>query len=217
MIAAGAGKTKLVSSIIDHYLKSWRQGATCQTRSSPEGYFCFFYCIRVEDERRQAVDILQSLIKQLALANPEAYNILRAKYKQKEESGFLSKQLTIEECEALLTDMISSVSMTIIAIDALDECFESARSELIDVFSALIEYGLPVKVLVSSRRDGDIKERLEEKANISISATDNEDDILKFVKERLAQHRATKRGALAIPEDVEQEILRTIQTKSDGM
>ena len=215
---AGAGKTLLVTSIIDHYIEaSPGKPVNGQSRATPEGYFCFFYCLRVENERREAVNILRSFVKQLALANDETFQVLRQQYDRRKRSGFLSEEINMEECEIILKDMLAFVSMAVLVIDALDECFENTRLQLVDLLVRLLDYGLPLKVLLSSRRDGDIKEKLEERANISISATDNEQDIMKFARERISHHRATRRGALAIPADLEEEILNTIQVKSDGM
>lgn len=185
--------------------------------SGTKVYFCFFYCLRTQDERRDPANVLRSFIKQLALANEKAYEILCRRYNRKRRAGFLSETFSVDECEELLKDMLPCVPMTVLILDALDECFLETRGKLIDVLNSLIEYGLPVKVLISSRRDGDIKEQLIEKANVSISATDNEEDIMKFVRERIDKHRETKRGAWAIPSELEQKIVTTIQDKSDGM
>lgn len=67
-------------------------------------------------------------------------------------------------------------------VDALDECDKMARLEFMDILDKLIsESSKPVKVLISSRRDRDIKRRFEKDPNLEVTAIDNRDDIAMFV------------------------------------
>lgn len=57
MELAGAGKTKLVSKVIDHIRDHQRHSA-----------LAYFYCNRNEDSRRDRENILRSFVKQLSLS-----------------------------------------------------------------------------------------------------------------------------------------------------
>lgn len=231
---AGAGKTTLVSAILDSFVdipsddrtawiprgpEQWPDEISEDNTDLPRDTFCFFYCLRTQNHRRQPENILRSFMKQLAASNDEAYAVLASRYTAKRRSGFLSEAMTIDECEQVLKDMLSIVPMAVFVLDGLDECFVESRGRLIDVLTNLVESGLPLKVLISSRRDGDIKEQLQDRANISISATDNEEDIMKFVRDRIAAYRARRKVAVdtIIPRSLEDQIVRTIQEKSNGM
>jgi hypothetical protein len=72
-----------------------------------------------------------------------------------------------------------------------------------------------VKIFISSRRDGDIKRQLERKENISIEATDNQDDIAKFVAEKIAENENDR--YYPISEGLKSEIVDTLLYKSGGM
>ena len=45
------------------------------------------------------------------------------------------------------------------------------------------------KIFISSRPDGDMKDKFKSRMNIEIQATDNHDDISIFVKREIAKHR----------------------------
>ncbi len=70
----------------------------------------------------------------------------------------------------------------VIFIDALDECDPHLRHELLEALDYIITHSASlVKVFVSSRDDNDIVCRLDNSPNVYISASDNEEDIKRFV------------------------------------
>lgn len=83
--------------------------------------------------------------------------------------------------------------------------------------TAFVEAGLPVKVLISSRRNEDIKARLQDKANIGIEATDNENDICTFVLARIASKADDLGMGPVIPLALQAKMVETFQAKSNGM
>jgi hypothetical protein len=102
---------------------------------------------------------------------------------------------------------------TTLVIDALDEC--EGRSYLIEALDRLVNSSSDVRILISSRRDEDIKLRLEKKLNFGISATDNQNDIEKFVREEIEADKRTRR--ISIPQDLQELIVKTLLEKSGGM
>jgi hypothetical protein len=126
------------------------------------------------------------------------------------------------ETEDLLNKMIEQNSQTILVIDALDECEEDSRHSLMTVLSELVEKGLPVKVLISSRRDDDITAEFEHKDNFNISATDNGKDIMSFVRGKINEYRnfcsrGRRRAGSVISDELEQQIIDVFMDKSNGM
>jgi hypothetical protein len=162
-------------------------------------------------------NILRSFVKQLAVS-PEKDAIhysLTQIYYQKAAPGFNSKELSFPESEALLVQLIETHQCTTLIVDALDECHESLRRELIEAFDRLINTSTNLKILISSRRNDDIKLQLEQKANVGISATDNQKDISKFVANKIETNKKGRR--IPIPEDLQEEIIQTLLVKSEGM
>lgn len=100
-------------------------------------------------------------------------------------------------------------------MDALDECHASLRRELMEAFDRLINKSTKLKILISSRRNDDIKRRLEQKANVGISATDNQKDISKFVADEIEKNQKDRR--IQIPKDLQEQIIQTLLVKSGGM
>jgi hypothetical protein len=136
-------------------------------------------------------------------------------YKQKSLGGFASNQLNFTECETLLLKLIQTYSHTTLVLDALDECHDETRKQLIELFNRLLSNANNLKIFISSRRDDDIKFRLEKKSNIGIEATDNHDDISKFVAEAIEKVQNDRRNR--IPAGLQQQIIDTLLTKSQGM
>jgi hypothetical protein len=203
---AGAGKTKLVSRVIDHISKN-----PCDQA------LAYFYCNRNESTRRDPENILRSFVKQLSMSSSTStvHNALVEIYKKKERAGFASAKLTFEDSQSLLLVLIQEYSQTILVLDALDESDERVRVELIGFFNYLVAKSQHLKIFISSRRDDDIKCQLEKKANIGIEATDNSDDISKFVAEKI--HQGQKHRRKPISENLRNEIVQTLLEKSQGM
>ena len=203
---AGAGKTKLVANVIDHF----------SNRPHNEA-LAYFYCNRNEESRRDPENVLRSFVKQLSISRDEQaiQDALVEIYKKKQRSGFASAQLTYEEAESLLSKLMQAYSRTTLVLDALDECREGSRLALIDTFRRLIELSSQLKILISSRRDQDIKLQLEMEASVGIEATDSQDDISKFVLARIGEDQERRRRPLS--DTLRQEIVETLLDKSQGM
>ncbi|KAJ9218119.1 hypothetical protein DTO166G4_510 [Paecilomyces variotii] len=202
----GAGKTKLVSQVIDNL-----QHDLC------EGALVYFYCNRNEESRRKPEQILRSFIKQLSISNDKKaiHQAFINSYDKRWQTGFSSRDPSLDECEKLITDLASTYPKVTFVLDALDETETRSRKRLFDFFNYLIEHVINAKIFISSRRDGDIKRQLERKANISIEATDNHDDIAKFVAERISENEKDRQ--YPISESLKSEIIDTLLHKSRGM
>ena len=118
------------------------------------------------------------------------------------------------DCKSLLLDLVNTYPRTTLVLDALDECEKHKRLELIAILDHVLAEALnPVKIFISSRPDGDIKERLRDRANIGINASDNQDDISRFVNSEITKHRKWRK----MPAQLQTQIVETLQEKSQGM
>ncbi|AEO64672.1 uncharacterized protein THITE_74764 [Thermothielavioides terrestris NRRL 8126] len=203
----GAGKTFLTSAVIDHV-----EGILS---SSPnhEG-FAFFYCNRHETHRREPLSVLRSYVRQLSTTafNPES---MRAKLRSLcQETRLKGAHLTLATCQDQLLESVNLYPQTTLVLDALDECEPETRARLIDTIEFLLKNSeRPLKVFISSRPDVDIRDRLLSQPNIEIRATDNQDDIAKFVNEEIIKHR--RWGKIAAP--LRTRIVDTLLDRSQGM
>ncbi|KAL1957574.1 hypothetical protein VTO42DRAFT_5685 [Malbranchea cinnamomea] len=201
----GAGKTKLVSNFIN---KALNQPSDCR--------LVYFYCNRNENGRRDALSVLHSFVKQLSISadGSAIQEPLVQIYEAKRKSGFSSSRLNFDECQNLLMKLIPTYSRTTLVLDALDEVVDD-RQWLMDLFDYLVGELKGVKILISSRRDDDIKWRLEQGQNLGIDAKDNQDDIAKFVKEKLEKGQSRRRRPIS--PKLQEEIVRTLLEESRGM
>jgi Cdc6-like AAA superfamily ATPase len=206
--SAGAGKTTLVSRVIDHFLDHHRDQG-----------IAYFYCNRNEATRREPKNIMRSFVKQLSISpdNDAIQTALVRIYRQKEDKGFASNELTFEESRDMLLELVQTYSRTVMVLDALDETLvdRGLRIKLINAFNDLIQGSQKLKIFISSRRDDDIRFQLEKKSNIGIEATDNQDDISKYVMEKINQARALRHTPIS--EDLQGQIVQTLLQKSQGM
>lgn len=124
----------------------------------------FFYCARstAEPERAKPIEIMGALLRQLASSKPDLHvkepvaKEYEVRKKKAEEDCSTLKQLTVEDCTRLILELTADHPATII-IDALDECDDETRNELLEALDDIISKSAEVvKVLVSSRDDIDI-------------------------------------------------------------
>jgi hypothetical protein len=179
---AGAGKTFLVSKVIDYV-----RGVLGASRNH-EG-FAFFYCNRGEENRRDPLAVLRSFVRQLSTA-AACPGGMRGKLRSLcSELRLKGSELTFEECREQLLESVNLYPKTTLVLDALDEFEPRSRRRLIDAMEHLLQRSeRPLKVFISSRPDGDIRDRFLSRPNIEIQAIDNQDDIAKFVNGKIVKH-----------------------------
>ena len=119
---------------------------------------------------------------------------------------------------ALILDILGDTPATII-VDALDECNPSRRHELLDSFDEIIQKSANVvKILVSSRDDGDILCRLETSPNLYINAKYNSADIKRFIRSEISLAIERKRllgGRVSV--NLQNLIIETLESGAHGM
>lgn len=122
--------------------------------------------------------------------------------------------LTFSICRDVLIKFIETYPQTTIVLDALDECEKDCRHELMDLFDDILgQASRPVKLIIASRPDIDIKEHFSKRAFVNIRATDNRDDIGKYIQAEVQKHSRWSK----LNEGLRTEISRILLQKSDGM
>ena len=124
----------------------------------------FFYCARstAEPERAKPAEIMGALLRQLASSKPDlpvkepVAKEYESRRKKAEEDCSSLKKLTVQDCTRLIVELTKNHPAVLI-LDALDECEENTRHELLEAFDDIISNSTEVvKVFVSSRDDIDI-------------------------------------------------------------
>ena len=124
----------------------------------------FFYCARssAEPARAKPIEILCSLLRQLCncrrelLVKGSIVDYYENHKEEAEKDGFALKRLSLEDCTRMITEFTKKYSATLI-VDALDECDEDMRHELLEAFDNILSSSMNnVRIFVSSREDIDI-------------------------------------------------------------
>lgn len=203
---AGAGKTYLTSKVIDQ-IDSLRE--TCNN----EG-FAFFYCNRNEEERRKPLSVLRSYVRQLSTAVRSPGHMRKQLRDLCRETRRNGSDLGLDACKQQLLESVNLYSKTTLVLDALDECEPESREQLVNMMQHLLtESKKPLKVFISSRPDGDIRDCFASVPTIEIQATNNQDDIEKFVNEEIVKHRRWD----GISPSLREEVVTTLLGRSGGM
>ncbi|ETS86911.1 hypothetical protein PFICI_00739 [Pestalotiopsis fici W106-1] len=203
----GVGKTCLMSKVVD-YMKG-ESGNLSQN----EGVI-FFYCDHQEERRRKPVSIFQCLLRQLLLFAKEDHPARKQLYNRWQGRETQQLGLDLEECQKYLSHLINDSAKTTVILDALDECEPSSRRYIIEGLKTLLEKcSKPLRILVSSRPERDIRDRLSSVSSIDVRAEYNEQDIKTFVKQEIVNHDNWSN----MPPELQLIIERTIQGKSSGM
>ena len=155
-------------------------------------YPLFFYCSRApaEPERARAEDILRCLVKQIALRHEDEESrfprYIVKEYKDAERTGFAINQLSASKCCEIIAKYVKDQCQMIICIDAVDECSPAERYDLFDALQSIVSL-VPtsnLKILISSRDDGDIESFLPGNRTFEIRINDdlNRKDIAAYVE-----------------------------------
>lgn len=191
-----------------------------RTRNNNEG-FAYFYCSRNEHERQDPDSIFRAILKQLCYqANPPSiHKPVIEKYDQRREDGFALGDFVLGESQELIIKLLNIYPQTTIVIDALDESDPATRDALLDALQEIISRPSNlVKIFVSSRDDSDITSYLKEVPNLYIEATDNVDDISRFVQSSVSECIRKKRLLNGkVNKELEELICSTLRENAHGM
>ncbi len=191
----GCGKTKLMYTVIHRLLEE--HGSMVGQNAAPVAYF---YCARnpAEPGRADPGELARCLLKQLAVTGDgslrgSVVEAFRARERAAVERGSDIDMLTLEDTKVLMFQILERTPVTIM-IDALDECDPSRRHLLLNLVDDILHNAASiVKIMVSSRDDGDICHRFEAVANLYVRASDNREDIERYIDVSLSNALASGR------------------------
>lgn len=114
----------------------------------------------------------------------------------------------MDEIVSLLTDLIQNhYEKVTLVFDALDECDSRGRLQLLDILTKLTYNPRTiVKTLISSRKDPDIESHFSKTPSISITATDNACDIMRYVGKEISQRLLRGKAKEDLKRRVEEEL-----------
>ncbi|RPB06396.1 hypothetical protein P167DRAFT_514553, partial [Morchella conica CCBAS932] len=169
---AGSGKTYFSSLVVDHLFESFKASGSVGV-----SYIYFDY---KERDHQRPIDIMSSVIKQLAGQLPQFPNKLVALY---DECTGYQRRPDIKELRSLLLQLAKLFTRSFIVLDALDECDqEDQREALLPLFHQLKTNGF--NLLVTSRPHPiDIQDSFRDVPCINYMAQDK--DIKVYIDNRI--------------------------------
>jgi hypothetical protein len=198
----GAGKTIITSIVVDYLWTEFQNDANIG--------IAYLYCTYRQQQEQKALDMLSSLLKQLAqeqISVPADVKILHESHRTKRTRP------SYDEIVKALHSTIQSYSRVFIIIDALDECpfsNEGRNSLLSEVFNFQVQ--AQVNLFATSRFVPEIMSQFEGCISKEIRAQD--DDILNYVKGRIPQ---LLRSRISKYPDLQDAIRREVVKAVDGM
>ncbi|KAK7545345.1 ankyrin repeat-containing domain protein [Phyllosticta citricarpa] len=216
----GCGKSRLAAVIIEDFKR--------QRASVPQAApIAYFYCRRdtAEPQRADCEEILRAIVKQLSVSNGQITGVTIDKYKSKVEDGkkmgLDASPLTKDQSVELILQLTAATPATIL-IDGLDECGSQQRGAIMLAFKEIIAKSRDlVKVVVCSREEDDIKNRLGHARDISVTSRQNGKDLSRFINLKVkdfiiewGQKPGKKPDELA---ELEKDIVCALENGAQGM
>ena len=134
---------------------------------------------------------MRAILKQLSCQDsnkpirPSVVREFEARRLDAEEDGLEPTKLSAKVSTDLILSIVEDCPAVII-IDALDECQPTRRYEILNALETIrTQSSNVVKILVSSRDDADLKARLKMFPNIEIRASDNVNDVQRFISHEI--------------------------------
>ncbi|KAL0939788.1 uncharacterized protein CTRU02_206398 [Colletotrichum truncatum] len=209
----GFGKSYLTSKVIDRY--RYQSGIAPSTAATNDEGFAHFYCDRSNIDRRNAKSVLSSYIVQLLAVSRHQHKWHGLLRPFCDDSDAARRGLELTDCKRIVTQLIETYPRSILVLDALDECEEESRQDLIDFFRGLVDEATkPVKIFVSSRPETDIAKSMGRSNIIEISTLDNKGDIERYIHTVLRKHRP---GSVWEENRIQDNVKEALLSKSDGM
>jgi len=165
---------------------------------------CFYADFAAREEQSPA-NILGSLMKQIVGGLERIPDeISRTFQDHKQVIG--GRELRVPEIVKMLQDA-TSLQPTFICVDAVDECAERHRPEVLDSLRQILEGSPDTRIFLTGRRHirGEMDRHLGGRAAI-LSIKPNNDDIVGYIRMRLSKDTYPD----AMDSDLEQEIIKSI-------
>ncbi|KAJ0110210.1 hypothetical protein J7T55_000642 [Diaporthe amygdali] len=207
----GAGKSVLVSCIVDEIRKSQRlsRGAATQDTS-----IAFFYCKHKDTSRNSFLAIAKGLLSQLLDQNK---HLIQYFYEKSSNCGEISLHTKVLAGELLRVALRCS-KRTYILLDGLDECDARERRYIVEFLRNTVE-ALPtadmdsIRCLFVSQDDREARKGLSNIPSINVCPSDTKHDIHSFVriwKDKIEQKFGNLPG-------MRYDIAKIVTAKSQGM
>ena len=151
-----------------------------------------FYVDFAAREKQSPTNILSSLLQQVVVGLGEIPDEISRTF-QDHKKGIGGRKLQVAQIVNML-QTVTSLQPTFICVDALDECLERYRPEILDSLRQILEKSPNTRIFLTGRRHirGEIDRHLGERTTV-LSIKPNRDDIVGYVRMRLSKDTSLDR------------------------
>jgi hypothetical protein len=198
---AGCCKTVLCSTIVED--------VRLRIAGQESAVLLFFYFTFSDTRKLNYENMLRSMVTELSRARPVTPS-LRELYATSQPYA-----PSVEALEDTLIELLQVTNISYLIADALDECSEEQREQVIQGFKHITQACPGTRLLITSRREADIEILMESWCEHQFALDENciNADIDIFIKNALA----TDKKLIRLPAETKEEIERLFHEKSDGM
>ncbi|KAK0716323.1 hypothetical protein B0H67DRAFT_515985, partial [Lasiosphaeris hirsuta] len=193
----GAGKTILMSMVVDHLMTKF------QAESSIG--IAYIYCNFKRQEEQTAVNLLASVLKQLAQSQDSLASSVKELY---DKHKINRTRPSVDELAKVLYSVVTMYSRVYIIVDALDECQTVGGCQEIFLTEML---NLQANLLVTSRPIQHIEAKFQGTLSLEIRATD--EDVHTYLTSHLARLPSFVRDDSGLQKKIQDKIVQA----TDGM
>ena len=149
------------------------------------GVSCFYVDFAAREEQSPA-NILGSLLKQIVDKLEKIPDEISQTF-QDHKKVIGGRNLQVVQIVKML-QIVTSLQPTFICVDALDECMEGHRNEILDSLRQTLEMSPNTRIFLTGRRHirGEIDRHLGERTTV-LSVKPNNNDIVGYVRMRLSK------------------------------
>lgn len=180
--------------------------------------FAYFFCNRDEQDRREALPVFRSLVRQLAGPKRDEQSVRKSLQEACDKAKDRATQLGLSDCHNQLLESFNLYQTTFVVLDALDEVDDNELDLLmegLDNLATEVEHGHTLKIFVASRPEKEIARMYDSGPTVTIQATDNKADIERFV--RMEIDTIKRRDPRSDIIKMKDKIITTILDKCDNM
>lgn len=197
----------MYSSTVIETIKSKLVGQTS------EG-LAYFYCDYKDSATQQATNIMRSLVKHAAVQNERSCRDLQQFLERHKQHGTLDSAPSLSNLTGLLVKMISHYDCFYIVVDAIDECPDDHRHEVLGILRDLSTDAVNARLIYTSREEIDIKKAFTEFKRVRIAA--NISDLELYVESEIGV-RVSSGRLIITHSEVKDKIIDTLVHGADGM
>ena len=156
--------------------------------------------------------MLGALICQLCMQSPELPSRMQDFVRKfsTDTGQFISPDF--DDLEAVFRDLLGSIPSVTIVLDALDEC--TNRDHILSLLQRLpTSMSCRMRVLVTSRREGDIEEAFTNYAQYSLRVHADDKDIDAYISSAINTNKRLQR----LPPELKNRVRTTLYDETHGM